>query len=167
MLWREVSCGRKMGKLRRFGSLSERSIMHRHASQQTSSLGRRLRVRSGASLIGYFWMLGYTSVVLGALFSTVFFPEMLSMLRSQRSTMQPYMLSQVFLGAPNPVSEINQTRAMFICVVGSRFLVPTSAAQCSAFLQEHEKFKSLEISHPQLSSEEIVNAVVCCVTALY
>uniref|UniRef100_A0A7I4E1G3 O-fucosyltransferase family protein n=1 Tax=Physcomitrium patens TaxID=3218 RepID=A0A7I4E1G3_PHYPA len=94
MLWREVSCGRKMGKLRRFGSLSERSIMHRHASPQTSSLGRRLRVRSGASLIGYFWMLGYTSVVLGALFSTVFFPEMLSMLRSQRSTMQPYMLSQ-------------------------------------------------------------------------
>lgn len=103
---RSSSCGRKMGKLR-FGSLSERSTMHRHASQHTSSLGRRLRVRSGAGLIGFLWMLGYVSVVLGALFSTFFFPDILSMLRSQRSSMQSHMLYQVFLEDPNLVPAIS------------------------------------------------------------
>ncbi|XP_024378475.1 O-fucosyltransferase 38 isoform X1 [Physcomitrium patens] len=75
-------------------SQEQRSTMHRHASQHTSSLGRRLRVRSGAGLIGFLWMLGYVSVVLGALFSTFFFPDILSMLRSQRSSMQSHMLYQ-------------------------------------------------------------------------
>ena len=69
--------------------------MHRQAA--SSGQGRRLKGRSGATIVRFLWMLGYLSVGLGALFSTFFYPDLLHMLRSQRDTIHPYVLSQVFL----------------------------------------------------------------------
>lgn len=89
-----------MSKLREFGSISGRSIMHRQAA--TSGQGRRLKGRSGANIVRFLWILGYLSVGLGALFSTFFYPDLLSILRSQRDSIQPYVLSQVF--SPNTYS---------------------------------------------------------------
>lgn len=61
--------------------------MHRQAA--TSGQGRRLKVRAGANIVRFLWMLGYLSVGLGALFSTFFYPDLLFMLRPQRDTVQP------------------------------------------------------------------------------
>lgn len=66
--------------------------MHRQAA--TSGQGRRLKGRSGANIVRFLWILGYLSVGLGALFSTFFYPDLLSILRSQRDSIQPYVLSQ-------------------------------------------------------------------------
>ncbi|KAG0577149.1 hypothetical protein KC19_5G134800 [Ceratodon purpureus] len=66
--------------------------MHRQAA--TSGQGRRLRGRSVANIVRFLWILGYLSVGLGALFSTFFYPDLLSIWRSQRETIQPYVLPQ-------------------------------------------------------------------------
>jgi hypothetical protein len=74
--------------------------MHRQAA--TSGQGRRLKVRSGANIVRFLWLLGYLSVGLGALFSTFFYPDLLFMLRPQRDTVQPelHVVAQVFLRVP-------------------------------------------------------------------
>lgn len=72
--------------------------MHRQGA--TTGQARRHRGRSGASVVRFLWMLGYLSVGLGALFSTFFYPDLLSILRTQREAVSPYVFSQVFLRVP-------------------------------------------------------------------
>lgn len=69
--------------------------MHRQAQNQALGQGRRLRVRSQAGFKRFLWMLGYIIVGLGTLFTTFFFPNLRSLLRSHRQTVQPYLLPQV------------------------------------------------------------------------
>lgn len=83
--------------LRRFAFLSERSSLHRQAQHQALVQGRRVKVRAGTLLVRFLWMTGYLSVVLGALFSTFFFPDLFSILRSQSDSLPPYLLPKVFL----------------------------------------------------------------------
>lgn len=69
--------------------------MHRQGA--TSGQARRHRGRSGGLVVRFLWILGYLSVGLGALFSTFFYPDVLSLLRSQREPVSSRVFSQVFL----------------------------------------------------------------------
>lgn len=73
--------------------------MQQRQTQQQAALGqgRRQKARpvGGGALVRMLWISGYLTVTLGALFSTFFYPELLSILRSQKLSVQPYVLPKV------------------------------------------------------------------------
>jgi hypothetical protein len=84
----------------KIAGFSERSSsMQQRQTQQQAALGqgRRQKARSvgGGALVRMLWISGYLTVTLGALFSTFFYPELLSILRSQKLSVQPYVLPKV------------------------------------------------------------------------
>ncbi|CAK9859271.1 unnamed protein product [Sphagnum jensenii] len=71
--------------------------------------GRRQKARSGGGcLIRLLWISGYLTVTLGALFSTFFYPDLLSILRTRNLNVQPYVLpKQGDLGVQTRTGELS------------------------------------------------------------
>jgi hypothetical protein len=53
------------------------------------------------------WISGYLTITLGALFSTYFYPDLLSILHSQKLSVQPYVLPKSDLGVQTRTSELS------------------------------------------------------------
>jgi hypothetical protein len=86
--------------------------MQQRQTQQQLALGqgRRQKARSvgGGALVHMLWISGYLTITLGALFSTFFYPDLLSILRSQKLSVQPYVLpKQSDLGVQTRTSELS------------------------------------------------------------
>ncbi len=92
-------CKRKLDEyVRNDVGVSERGSMQHWQAQHQAVLGhgRRQKARSGGGcLIRLLWISGYLTVTLGALFSTFFYPDLLSILRTRNLNVQPYVLPKV------------------------------------------------------------------------
>ncbi|KAH9565289.1 hypothetical protein CY35_04G070300 [Sphagnum magellanicum] len=87
------------------------SSMQQRQTQQQVALGQghRQKARSvgGGALVRMLWISGYLTVTLGALFSTFFYPDLLSILRSRKLSVQPYVLPKSDLGVQTRTSELS------------------------------------------------------------
>ncbi|KAH9565287.1 hypothetical protein CY35_04G070300 [Sphagnum magellanicum] len=85
--------------------------MQQRQTQQQVALGQghRQKARSvgGGALVRMLWISGYLTVTLGALFSTFFYPDLLSILRSRKLSVQPYVLPKSDLGVQTRTSELS------------------------------------------------------------